>query len=73
MIKQKINELKKNSYEIKVFQNKINVFTRLKNYKNCSVCLSEDVLNIILNCGHEICIECYEPNMKCYYYNNFCK
>jgi hypothetical protein len=28
------------------------------------------VLNVNMNCCHEICIDCYEHNQKCYY--NWC-
>jgi dihydropteroate synthase len=30
-------------------------------------CLDENMLNIDLDCGHEICIGCYKPGLKCYY------
>lgn len=51
------------------YENKIRLFSQYNNYKKCALCL-DDNLNIMLNCGHEICIECYRPNLKCYL--NFC-
>ncbi len=56
---------------IQIYKNKIFLFTRLINYKTCSICLDDNVLNIKMDCCHDICIECYEHNMKCYY--NWCK
>lgn len=61
----------KQQKEIIIYENKVRLFKRLNNYKKCTICLSEDVLHIDMNCGHEICINCYKPNMKCYY--PFCK
>ena len=66
----KIKELEKNK---KVFKyiNKIRLFKNLNNYKKCSVCLEENVLNICFDCGHEICVDCYvNTKSKCIF--NFC-
>lgn len=53
------------------YKNKSRVFTNLNNYKQCPICLENNVLNIIFDCGHEICISCYAKNdSKCYF--NFC-
>jgi tetratricopeptide (TPR) repeat protein len=65
-IKNILTELEKNNQVI-VYKNKIRVFKELNNYKKCSLCLEDNVLNIVMNCFHEICIDCYSFNMKCYY------
>ena len=70
VINEKIKELTKKNKNISDFNNKKRLFTELNNYKQCIICLCDNVLNIKLNCGHDICIDCYDPNMKCYY--NFC-
>jgi hypothetical protein len=70
VINEIINELKKKFKNINYFNNKKRLFSELNNYKKCIICLNDNVLNISLDCGHEICIECFHPNMKCYY--NFC-
>ena len=69
-INEKINQLEKN-VDIQIFNNKKNLFLKLNNMNTCHYCLNENVLNIILECGHEVCIDCYKPSLKCYY--NFCK
>jgi TPR repeat protein len=61
-----LKDLEKHKQVI-VYKNKLRVFKELKNYKKCSLCLEDDVLNIVMDCFHEICIECYSVNMKCYY------
>ena len=63
-------KLLENEKKIKIYKNKILLFERLKNYKTCLLCLQDNTLNIDLNCGHEICTECYNDNLKCYF--NWC-
>ena len=65
-VKNKIIELEKHK-DIIIYKNKISLFKKLNNYGLCSICLDNNVLNIDLSCGHEICSDCYEPNMQCYY------
>lgn len=56
-----------NIKSIRYFHNKIKVFTELNNYRECNICLEKE-LNIILNCGHQVCINCYPKlNDKCFY------
>lgn len=69
LIKQKIKDLEEEK-QIRIYKTKISLFKRLNNCKTCTVCLSENALNIYLNCGHEICIDCYEHDIKCYF--NWC-
>jgi TPR repeat protein len=69
LITNKIKELE-NIKEIKIYNNKKLLFENLKNYKKCALCLEDNVLNIDLNCGHDICVECYTNDLKCIY--NFC-
>ena len=69
LILNKINELEKLK-QIQFYKNKIRLFTQLNNYKQCGLCLEENVLNIDLICGHEICIDCYSPDAKCVF--NYC-
>ena len=66
----KIKNLKKTNKDIIYFENKVKLFSKLNNYSKCPLCLNDDVLNIDLSCGHEICIDCYRPQLKCYY--QFC-
>jgi hypothetical protein len=63
-----INEIKEleKIKEIQKYKNKIRIFTELENIKECIVC-KEDKLNIILDCAHKICIDCYPIIDKCYY------
>ena len=70
LINDTLDELKNNNNNIMMFNIKICLFKKLNNYTTCNICLETNVLNINLNCGHEICIDCYEHNMKCYY--NWC-
>jgi hypothetical protein len=63
---EKINETEITDKNIQQYKNKVRVFTELKNIKECIIC-KEEKLNIILNCGHEICQECYLCVDKCYY------
>ena len=65
-IKNVLQELEKHNQVI-VYKNKLRVFKELNNYKKCSLCLDDNVLNIVMDCFHEICIDCYSVNMKCYY------
>jgi TPR repeat protein len=69
LILNEINKLEKTK-EIQIYKNKIRLFSQLNNYKKCILCLEENVLNIILSCGHEICINCYNTNFNCVY--NYC-
>ncbi len=66
LINNKINELEKNR-EIQIYKNKIRLFEKFKNYTKCPLCLEDNVLNIDLDCGHEVCVCCYKSNSKCYY------
>lgn len=52
---------------IKSFSNKIRMFKRLNNYNQCPICLEENILQVNLECGHELCINCYDPDRKCHY------
>ena len=53
---------------VKAFNNKVRIFKRLQNFNQCAVCLEENVLLVDLDCGHEICIHCYDPQKKCHYH-----
>ena len=73
LINDKIKELEKRK-EVIYFSNKIKLFENLNNYKKCLLCLEENVLNICLECGHEICINCYadaKSKFKCVF--NYCE
>lgn len=67
---EQMNVLEKN-IQIMRFGNLIRLFKRLNNYHSCALCLSENVLNIGMNCGHDVCVNCWTPEIKCYY--NFCR
>ena len=67
LIKNKLNELENSDKQIIIYKNKIRLFKELNNYKQCKLCLENDVLNIDLNCGHDMCIDCYQTYFKCYY------
>jgi hypothetical protein len=55
-----------------MYNNKIRIFEKLKNCHQCAICLEENALNIILECGHETCVEYYDKfKSSCYF--NFCK
>ena len=61
------NENENENENIRFYKNQVKTFERLKNYKKCILCMEENVLNIINNCGHEICSECfgYEKLFPC--------
>lgn len=64
----KIRDIKQQiGNQIICWDNKKRLFEKLNNYNKCPICLTDDVLNIDLDCGHEICVDCYRPNMKCYF------
>ena len=65
-LKQQLTELEQDRI-VRAYNNKVRMCKRLNNYTQCPICLEENVLNIDLGCGNEICIHCYDPNMKCYY------
>ena len=69
LVQNKINELEQLK-PIQIFKNKVRLFTRLNNYTQCALCLEDNVINIDLSCGHEVCINCYNSNTKCIY--NYC-
>jgi len=58
----RMNNLSNNPH-VQVYRNKIRVCTELNCIKDCPICL-ESKLNIILNCGHLICVDCYPAIMK---------
>ena len=53
----KIEQLKKND-EIIFYENKISLFKKFNNVKECIVCY-ENKLHINRECDHEICEDCY--------------
>ena len=67
IINEKIQKLETNQY-INIYSNKI---LESNNLQRCAICLNDNVLNIKMNCIHEICIHCY-PTINCCYYN-WCK
>jgi tetratricopeptide (TPR) repeat protein len=56
-VKIKIKELLKDN-DVKFYENKITLFTKLNNIKECIVCYNTKI-HVNLNCGHEICLDCY--------------
>lgn len=56
-ITEKLSKIKSNK-EIMIFENKKNLFTKLNHHVECGICYDVK-LNINLNCGHCVCIECY--------------
>jgi TPR repeat protein len=66
LIQNRISILLEQYRSVNAFQNKIRVFRRLGNYGHCAVCLEEEVLLVMMDCGHEICVSCYDPEMRCY-------
>jgi hypothetical protein len=63
-------KLDKNN-EVKIYLSKIKYAEKNNNYKQCRICLEDNILNIQLKCKHDICINCYtSSNMKCYF--SFC-
>ena len=69
LILNEINELEQLK-PIRIYKNKVRLFTRLNNYAQCVLCLEDNVINIDLSCGHEVCIDCYNSNLKCTF--NYC-
>ena len=59
-----MNYLSLNNNNIKEYKNKINI--NQDNIKDCIICY-ETLLHIPLNCGHEICINCFCFIDKCFY------
>ena len=60
----------RNNPSICTLDNKVRLFTRLKNVHECIICY-EEKLNICLDCGHELCVDCYKKtyslNQNCHY------
>jgi len=54
---QQINLLRNNKF-ICIYENKVNLFTKLNNIIECGICY-DTKLNIDLNCGHCCCVDCY--------------
>jgi tetratricopeptide (TPR) repeat protein len=50
--------------DISIYNNKVRLFKRLNNFKECNICYEEDKLNIDLHCGHELCTDCYKMIYK---------
>jgi TPR repeat protein len=61
----RLENLEREHPYINGFYRKIELFTRFKNFKQCAICRKEEVLNINLDCGHEVCISCFNPEMSC--------
>lgn len=57
MIKNKISELLDNS-KVRFYSNKITLFSKLNNIKECLVCYSNKI-HINFDCGHDVCVDCY--------------
>lgn len=53
----------RNNHVLCSLNNKITLFTRLNNVHDCAICY-EDKLNISLDCGHELCVDCYKSIYK---------
>ena len=58
-IMDEIARISKNNKQIMIYQNKIVLFTGLNHIVECGICYDEK-LNINLNCGHCVCIDCYQ-------------
>jgi len=65
IINEAIKYLKKFNI-VKIYENKITLFTRLNNVKECNICY-ENELHINLECGHDVCKNCYCIITKCPY------
>ena len=65
----KIKELEQIE-SIQQYKIMLEIAKRKNNYKKCTICLGDDVLNVTPFCSHDICSECYNPNSRCYF--NFC-
>ena len=59
------NKLEKKK-EVIIYNNKKRIFSKLNYIDTCPICLNEK-LNIILDCGHPICIDCYPSIDSCYF------
>jgi len=65
-------EALENISEIIVFKYKLNYAIKKKNITQCLICHEDDVINIILDCKHNICSNCYvQGNATCGY--NYCE
>lgn len=53
--------------DVQLLKKKILNAKRNQVFDTCLLCLDENVLNVEMSCGHKICVECYEPSMKCVY------
>ena len=51
-------KLERLSPEIMVYTNKFKLFTQLGHVVECGICYDQK-LNINLNCGHCVCLDCY--------------
>jgi len=58
----------RNSSCVSTFIMKKELFTRLNNIHDCVICY-ENKLNICLDCGHEVCLDCYKRtyNTSCHF------
>jgi TPR repeat protein len=73
LINDKISELKKVK-SVMYYDTKIRRMKEFNNIRDCCICL-ELKLNIMMNCGHDVCVDCYPkinkcPECKCPFENN---
>ena len=65
------NQLRNNPL-ICTLNNKVRLFTKLKNVHECVICY-EEKLNICFDCGHEICVDCYKKTHMSNQCCHFCR
>lgn len=60
-----------NDNDVDVFRNKLLYAKKYNCIYKCCICYEKDY-SLLLNCGHEVCCNCYAMLDKCYY-ENCCK
>uniref|UniRef100_A0A6C0H5L5 RING-type domain-containing protein n=1 Tax=viral metagenome TaxID=1070528 RepID=A0A6C0H5L5_9ZZZZ len=66
LIENGIKELKKTKKVIG-YENKLMYFRKLNNIKYCEICFENDKLHLLMECGHDICEDCFVKVKKCPY------
>uniref|UniRef100_A0A6C0H6I5 RING-type domain-containing protein n=1 Tax=viral metagenome TaxID=1070528 RepID=A0A6C0H6I5_9ZZZZ len=70
LIENEIKRLKKTK-KVNEYENKLIYFGELNNIKNCEICLDNDKLHLLMECGrHDICKDCFIKVEKCPYCRN---
>uniref|UniRef100_A0A6C0H5C3 RING-type domain-containing protein n=1 Tax=viral metagenome TaxID=1070528 RepID=A0A6C0H5C3_9ZZZZ len=66
LIENEITNIRKKRRIIE-YENKLMYFRKLNNIKYCEICFENDKLHLLMECGHDICKDCFVKVEKCPY------